>query len=269
MNITAGLEYEERGDGEVIYLVHAGVHSGWLRPLFRERGLNGFRVIRVVRPGYGRSEVPAAHLSLADHARACGRLLRALGVERAFWVGQSSSCCIGLQMALDDPELVAGLVLYEPAKPFGPLREQAASTYLGPGMAAAAHGDIPGAFDIFLRGVGGDGYREALHNAVGAEGVDSAVRESAYFFADEMPALLEWTFGAAEAAAVTAPTLIAHGAESRPWFHENAEILAGLLSGAESITLPGAGHLAPQTHPAEAASVIADFARSRATIVRS
>jgi pimeloyl-ACP methyl ester carboxylesterase len=268
MKIMAGLEYEERGDGEVIYLVHAGVHSGWFTPLFEERGLDGFRLVRVVRPGYGRSEVPAGHLSLADHARACGRLLRELGVERAFWVGQSSSCCIGLQLALDDPELVAGLVLYEPAKPYGPLRDQAASTYVGPGMAAAARGDIPGAFDIFLRGVGGDGYREALHKAVGTEGIDAAVRESAYFFADEMPAVLEWTFGAAEAAAVTAPTLIAHGAESRPWFHENAEILAGLLPGAETVTLPGAGHLAPQTHPTEVASMIADFARRRATIMR-
>ena len=127
MNITAGLEYEERGDGEVIYLVHAGVHSSWFTPLFAERGLDGFRVIRVVRPGYGRSEVPTGHLSLADHARACGRLLCDLGVGRAFWIGQSSSCCIGLQLALDDPELVAGLVLYEPAKPYGPLRDQTAS----------------------------------------------------------------------------------------------------------------------------------------------
>jgi pimeloyl-ACP methyl ester carboxylesterase len=269
MNITAGLEYEERGDGEVIYLVHAGVHSSWFTPLFAERGLDGFRVIRVVRPGYGRSEVPTGHLSLADHARACGRLLRELGVERAFWIGQSSSCCIGLQLALDDPELVAGLVLYEPAKPYGPLRDQAASTYVGPGMAAAARGDIPGAFDIFLRGVGGDGYRDALHQALGADGIDAAVRESAYFFADEMPALREWTFGAAEAAAVAAPTLIARGAESRPWFRENAEILAGLLPGAETATLPAAGHLAPQTHPTDVASMIAGFARRHAAIVRS
>jgi pimeloyl-ACP methyl ester carboxylesterase len=269
MNITAGLEYEERGDGEVIYLVHAGVHSSWFTPLFAERGLDGFRVIRVVRPGYGRSEVPTGHLSLADHARACGRLLRELGVERAFWVGQSSSCCIGLQLALDDPELVAGLVLYEPAKPYGPLRDQAASTYVGPGMAAAARGDIPGAFDIFLRGVGGDGYREALYEALGAEGVDAAVRESAHFFAEEMPALREWTFGAAEAAGVAAPTLIAQGAESRPFFHENAELLADLLPGAETVTIPGAGHLGPLTHPAEVASVIAEFAGRRAPIVRS
>jgi pimeloyl-ACP methyl ester carboxylesterase len=63
MKQVAGLEYEERGDGEVIYLVHAGVHSAWFGPLFADAGLTGFRVIRVVRPGYGGSEVPAGHLS--------------------------------------------------------------------------------------------------------------------------------------------------------------------------------------------------------------
>jgi pimeloyl-ACP methyl ester carboxylesterase len=267
MKIMAGLEYEERGDGEVIYLVHAGVHSAWFASLFEERALDGFRVIRVVRPGYGRSEPPSGH-SFADHAWACGRLLHELGVERAFWVGHSSSCGIGLQLALDDPELVAGLVLYEPAKPSGRLREQASSTYIAPAMAAAARGDIPGAFDAFLRGVGGDGYREALHKALGADGVDAAVRESTYFFAHEVPALREWTFGAAEAGAVAAPALVARGAESPPWFEENAAILAQLLPGAESVTVPGADHLGPLTHPAEVASVIADFAGGRAATGR-
>jgi pimeloyl-ACP methyl ester carboxylesterase len=175
MKIMAGLEYEERGDGEVVCLVHAGVHSGWFRPLFEEPGLDGFRVIRVVRPGYRGSEVPGGRHTLADDARVCGRLLREIGVERAYWVGQSSSCCIGLQLALDDPALVAGLVLYEPAKPYGPLREQAAATYVGPSMAAAAAGDIPRAFDIFLRAVGGDGYSDALRKAVGPGGVEAAI----------------------------------------------------------------------------------------------
>jgi pimeloyl-ACP methyl ester carboxylesterase len=264
MKIMAGLEYEERGDGEVVYLVHAGVHSGWFRPLFGEPGLDGFRLIRVVRPGYGGSEVPGGHHTLADDARACGRLLRELGVERAYWVGQSSSCCIGLQLALDDPALVAGLVLFETAKPSGPLREQAAATYVGPSMAAAAGGDIPRAFDVFLRGVGGDGYSNALRKAVGAGGIEAAVRESAYFFAHEMPALREWTFGAAEGAAVRAPTLVVLGTVSRPLFRENCEILAGMVPGAEMVTLPGADHFAPQTHPAELAAAIAGFVRGRA-----
>jgi hypothetical protein len=45
-----------------------------------------------------------------------------------------------------DPGLVAGLILFEPAKPSGTQREVAASTYVGPALAAAAQGDVSRAF---------------------------------------------------------------------------------------------------------------------------
>jgi pimeloyl-ACP methyl ester carboxylesterase len=103
MDIVADLEYDGRGAGEVIYLVHAGVYSSWFAPLFDEPALDGFRVIRPIRPGYGRSAAPAEPASLAAHARACCDLLRALDVERAHWVGHSSSCCIALRPLSTNP----------------------------------------------------------------------------------------------------------------------------------------------------------------------
>jgi pimeloyl-ACP methyl ester carboxylesterase len=256
-----GLDYHERGadKGEVVCLVHAGVFAAWFAPLFNQPALDTFRVIRPIRPGYGRSPVPPEPASIAAHAHRCGDLLRGLGVTRAHWVGHSSSCCIGLQLALDDPGLVASLILVEPAKPSGKQREQAASTYVGPALAAVAQGDIARAFDVFLRGVGGDGYREILRARFGHDGLAEAERESAYFFADEMPALAAWTFGPAEAAHITAPALLIRGAESRPWFHENVAILAEMLPDARTLTLPGMDHLAPLTHPAELAFTISEF----------
>ena len=86
-----------------------------------------------------------------------------------------------------------------------------------------------------------------------------AVRDSAYFFADELPAVGEWTFGEAEGRRIAAPTLVVLGAESPPWFHENGELLAAMVPGAETVTLPGMDHLAPLTHPAELGQVIARF----------
>jgi pimeloyl-ACP methyl ester carboxylesterase len=105
MNSLAGLDYDERGAGEVVCLVHAGVFGAWFAPLFDQPALDGFRVIRPIRPGYGRSPAPSQPASIAAHARRCGALLRGLGVARAHWVGHSNSCCIGLQLALDDPSL--------------------------------------------------------------------------------------------------------------------------------------------------------------------
>jgi pimeloyl-ACP methyl ester carboxylesterase len=263
MNHLAGLDYDERGAGEVVCLVHAGVFGAWFAPLFKQPALDGFRVIRPIRPGYGRSPAPSEPASIAAHARRCGALLRGLGVARVHWVGHSSSCCIGLQLALDDPGLVASLILFEPAKPSGTQREAAASTYVGPALAAAATGDVARAFDVFLRGVGGDGYREVLRARFGDGGLAAAERESAYFFADELPAVGAWTFGPAEASRITAPALLLCGAGSRPWFPENVAILAELLPDARTETLPELHHLAPLTHPGELAATIRDFVSGR------
>ena len=256
------LRYDERGTGEVVYLVHAGMHGAWFGPLFDEPALDPFRVIKPIRPGYGGNPGPDEKASIAAHARSCGELLRELGVERAHWVGHSSSCCMGLQLALDSPDLVASLILFEPARPSGKVREAHSGTYVAPAMKAAAQGDIAGAFDAFLRGVGGDGYREQLHKVLGDEGLAAAERESAYFFADEMPALGAWSFGPDEAARVTAPALVVRGAETHPLFQDNVEILAGMLPNARIATLPGVTHLAPFTHPALAATTIAEFVSS-------
>jgi pimeloyl-ACP methyl ester carboxylesterase len=261
MDSLAGLDYDERGAGEVVCLVHAGVFGAWFGPLFEQPALDGFRVIRPIRPGYGHSPAPSEPASIAAHARQCGALLRTLGVARVHWVGHSSSCCIGLQLALDDPALVASLTLLEPAKPSGKQRAVAASSYVGPALAAAAQGDIARAFDVFLRGVGGDGYRKVLRARFGDDGLVEAERESAYFFADELPAVAAWTFGPAEAARVTAPALLLCGAESRPWFRENVAILAEMLPDVRTQTLPALDHLAPLTRPAELASSISEFVR--------
>jgi pimeloyl-ACP methyl ester carboxylesterase len=114
---------------------------------------------------------------------------------------------------------------------------------------------------VFLRGVGGDGYREVLRARFGDGGLVEAERESAYFFADELPAVGAWTFGPAEAAQVAAPALLLCGADSRPWFRENVAILAGMLPDARAQTLPELDHLAPLTHPGALAAAIGEFAR--------
>jgi pimeloyl-ACP methyl ester carboxylesterase len=252
------MHYEDRGAGEAVYLVHAGVFSSWFGPLFAEPALNGFRVIRPVREGYGGVTAPDEPKSLAAHARSCAALLRGLGVERAHWVGHSSSCCIGLQAALDDPELVASLILFEPAKPSGAVREAHASSYVGPSLAAAGRGDVAGAFDVFMRGVGGDGYRQRLTQCLGDGGVAAAERESAYFFADELPAIGAWSFGSAEAERISAPVLLVSGSDTRPWFPDNIAVLAAMLPDARTVTVPGTDHLAPLTHPDLLAGVIAE-----------
>jgi pimeloyl-ACP methyl ester carboxylesterase len=135
---------------------------------------------------------------MADHARHVAALADHLGLERIHWVGHSSSCQIGLQLALERPNLVASLILLEPAAVGGflvPASEELARRFVGPAMAAFADGDTETAFDTFMRGVCGESYRDVLADRLGSAGLDRAVRESAFFFRDKVPAVLESQFG--------------------------------------------------------------------------
>jgi hypothetical protein len=55
------IEYSDRGTGEPLVLVHAGVFGDWFEPLRVSPTLDCFRVIRVHRPGYG-SATPSRHM---------------------------------------------------------------------------------------------------------------------------------------------------------------------------------------------------------------
>jgi len=125
-------------------------------------------------------------------------------------------------------------------------------------MEAAARGDVATAFDVFMRGVGGDGYRRRMADCLGSDRVAEAERESAYFFADELPAVGQWSFGSSEAERISAPVLLVSGSDTRPWFPDNIGVLAAMLPNARTCTLSGTDHLAPLTHPNLLAAVIAE-----------
>jgi 3-oxoadipate enol-lactonase len=109
------LEYEERGSGDPIVLMHAGLCAAWFEPLMDEPALEPFRLIRYHRAGYAGSSHPWGEVGIPDHARHCRGLLDHLGVERAHLVGHSSSADMAMQLAVDAPDRVASLTLMEPA----------------------------------------------------------------------------------------------------------------------------------------------------------
>jgi pimeloyl-ACP methyl ester carboxylesterase len=255
------LQCWDRGDGPTILLVHAGVFGDWFAPVFDEPALDGFRVIRVHRAGYGGSSRPDRHLTFADHARQCCRLLRELGVDRAYLVGHSSGGCIALQAGIDYPDLLAGLLLIEPApKPAGPSSSALFEQGVAPALAAAGAGDIAEAADIFLRGVASDTYRNHVRNRLGDDAYHQLVRDAEFFFTDELRAAHEWQIDDATAARITAPTLLVHGAESKRYTRAYAETVARLEQmrpSADVLELPGLSHAMPLEDPPAVARLIA------------
>jgi len=255
------LEYELRGTGEPVELIHWGVGAVWAGPLLDQPALAGRdRLLSYHRAGFAGSSRLAGSVTMATHAAHCHLLMRELGMARAHIVGHSSSVSVALQLALDAPEAVHTLTLMEAARPAPPTDTQ---QRFGQDVALAAvqryhTGDPAKAVDTFLRGVFGPGYRPALdHGMPGA--FEQAVADADAFFTQEMPALQQWPFTEDDARRIQQPTLAVLGTASPPMFAERQKLLLQWLPNAEPLDLPGLTHLLHGQDPTAVAQGLAGF----------
>lgn len=258
------LEYELRGNGEAVVLIHAGVCADFFAPLTDQPALaDRHSVLRYHRAGYAGSDAVPGPLSFAQQAAHCHALMHHVGMERAHIVGHSSSACMALQLALDAPEAVQSLALLDAARPAAPTAAHAemVRTVVEPSLERYRAGDMEGAVDVWMRGVCGAGYREPLQRAL-PEAFAQAVADADTFFGQELPAVMQWTFGEEDAARVTQPALAVLGERSAPVFPERRELLLAWLPVVEPFELPGATHLLHVQEPrAMADALVAFFAR--------
>jgi len=251
------LEYETRGSGDPVVLIHGGVFAGWFADLVGEPALAGrYRLIRYHRAGYAGSDRVDGPVSIGDQAAHCRALLDHLGIGRAHVVGHSSGATIALQLALDHPGAVRSLALLETALlavPSGPFAADAMQRYRA--------GDRAAAVDTWMRGVAGADYRAAVERVLPGA-FDRAVADADTFFGQELPAVREWSFGPPEAARVTQPVLAVLGGRSgevTPAFQQRHELLLAWLPTVEPFVLPGATHLLHVHNPTGMADALAGF----------
>ena len=243
------LEYEVRGVGEPVVLVHAGVFPGWYKPLLNEPALaNRYRVLTYNRVGYAGSSRVAGSVGIAQQAAHIGALMRHLGMQRAHLVGHSSGGNIILQLALDAPEMVGSLAVLEPALPIeesGSERLLSTRAFMAPVIERYRAGDKAGAVDGFMRGVTGPDYRIALDRVL-PDAFDEAVASADTFFGQELPAVRQWSFRREDARRITQPVLAVIGEKSKeqsPIWDARQEMLLTWLPNAEAFVLPDATHL--------------------------
>jgi pimeloyl-ACP methyl ester carboxylesterase len=260
------ISYTERGSGEPIMLVHAGVFADWFLPMAASPTLDDFRVIRVIRAGYGLNSTSLS-FSIQDCAKHLADLAASLRLDRFHVAGHSSGALIALQLAADYPAMVQSLALIEPA-PLGPFQVPAfaelGQRFIGPAIAAFANGDLPTAFRNFMTGVGGDDYGIVLERSLGSEALEDAVRQSRFFFRDEIPATMQWQFGPADVDRVRQPVLVVEGAAGRrsgALSQEVTESALKLFPRAELALIENANHMLPLQEPHALGRVLADFAR--------
>ena len=255
------LEYELRGAGEPVVLIHWGVGAAWAAPLLDEPALaDHYLLLAYHRAGYAGSGRVDGAIGIAEHARHCRLLLAHLGLEQAHVVGHSSSALVALQLALDAPEVVQTLALLESARPVPPTEVQAGFVreFVQPALRRYHAGDKAAAVDTFLRGVFGSGYRPRLDRRL-PDGFDQAVADADAFFGQELPALQAWSFGEEDARRVFQPVLLVLGERTTPTFPERRDLLLSWLPNAEQLDLPGTSHLLHVENPTGTAEGLASF----------
>ncbi|MEV6061892.1 alpha/beta hydrolase [Nocardia asteroides] len=252
-----GLEVIIEGAGAPLVLIQTGLLAEECAPLATSLGRD-FTTIRYHRRGYAGSDPVTGPGSIVRDARDCAALLGALAIDSAHVLGLSYSGAVAVQLAADAPELVRSLILIEPppvhVAEFRAVNAELQREYRVAGGAVA--------LEHLMGIVSGPDWRDILDRQLpGARA--RAAADAGTFFATDLPALLDWTFTAADAARVRAPVLYLGGTASGPWFAEVHERITRWFPHAESVLLDGADHGLALTHPAALATAITAFAAQR------
>ena len=259
------LEYEVRGVGEPVVLIHLAPYADSFLPLMAQPGLAGYQLIRYRRRGYGSSSKQAGRVTIPENARDLADLLQFLGIERAHVVGHSYGGLVGLQLALDRPAVAGSLVLMEPALRSAALRDNLAgpavedlNRRMSVGFQRYRDGDREGAVEGFLGATFGPGYRQQLEQVLPGWW-DQTVRTADAFFGAELPELQSWEFGPSQARRVTAPVLSVRGSSSDPAFVAFERLLREWFPQLETAEIAGVDHRLHLQGPEGIAAALAEF----------
>ena len=253
------LAYDVAGAGPAIVFLHEGIAD---RTMWEREVAQLARDHRVVNPdlrGYGESDLPKGPAAWHEDVTA---LMAALDISRATLVGASVGASIALNVALSQPDAVAGLVLMAPG--IGGRRFPAElAAAIDAIDATAAKGDYAGAAEETLRlwldgpsrppGTVGGALRDRLRR-INAEILRREQSES------EGVEVRTLSPSAAERLGdVRVPTLVIVGSDDAPFIQENARLVHAAVPGAELVVIENAAHMPNLEHPERVGEALRGF----------
>ena len=254
----AQLHYEVRGAGEPLLLVHGAVVANAYEPLLDNSPLaSNYQVITYHRRGFGGSSGVDSPRSIADEATDALDLLDHLGIGRAHIVGHSLAGLIVLQMAMQSPDRVATLGLFEPAYmavPSGAAFGQA----VAPIAEKFQSGDAAGALGDFLLAVGGADAMSRLE-LLTDEANRQALDDLETLFASDVAALGGFQLSEDAARSISQPVLTVLGTDSPSVFGEATELVRSWLPNVTAVSVEGSSHFLQMEKPTEIGQQLLSF----------
>ena len=259
---TATPFFREAGNGPGVVCIHCNASSSsqW-RPLM-DRLAPRHRVLAPDTHGAGRGPAwPSDRvLTLHDEVALIEPVFTRAG-KRFALIGHSYGAAVALIAALQRPERVHAMVLYEPtlfslidsASPMPNAADGIRQT-VALAAAAVARDDHSAAAELFIDYWMGEGAwfakPEAQRIAIEAAVVNVQGWSSALF---------DDTVQLAAFQALKMPVLLMQGSETTPSAQAVVTILARTLPRVELLTFQGLGHMGPVTHPAQVDEAIDSF----------
>jgi pimeloyl-ACP methyl ester carboxylesterase len=237
------IAYSQSGNGDPVVFIHGAFIADAFRPLLDQPILSSrHRLLTYHRRGYGGSSRAAERISCERQAADCHALLQALRTPRAHVVGHSFGGSIGLQLALQAPELVASLVLLEPALFVGESAASYRESLLRSSQTYVQRGAATVMEEFFL--ARWPAYSRAELERVLPGSFELALADARATFEVDI-GLVDWQFGPEHARRITQPTLVVLGGGSdalHPRFGETYRSLLDWLPRADGLVVPNATH---------------------------
>ncbi len=273
------IEYATQGDGAAVLVIH-GCPGGFDQGLVAARLAKGgtFKFIAPSRPGYLRTPLKVGATPEAQ-ADAYASLLDALGISKAAIIGISGGGPSALQFALRHPDRCWALVAVSAiSKRLSQVeitncKSTVRRTFFLLGLVArflwhSVAATIRSYRDYLLRSqqkaaatslnkkADGDFFLGMLRSCSMVSMRRSGLRNDMEQLTAMEPIPLE---------KIHSPTLVVHGTNDRVVLFSHAEWIAGKVSGAELLQIPGGGHLFFATHRDKVVPAVMDFLKRSAS----
>lgn len=250
---SADVWWESKGEGSPLLLINglSSPSATWFRltPLLAQH----HTVLTFDNPGTGQTRTTDPAFTMTTMSASAAAVIRAAGLGPAHVLGLSMGGLVAQDLALEHPDLVAGLVLAS-THAGGPHMTQDQATL----DAIARAAELPPEERTQLLAT--MAFAESTPRERIAE--DLTVRAehptTPEGYAAQLAATSSWE-RLADLEHIASPTLVLHGAADRMVSTENARMLVNHIPGARLVLLEGCGHSVFTDQPQQASSAVLTF----------